>query len=197
VIFLVGTGKTTLCLDVVKNAEEYCQGHPGQEECFFFFSSQGSSRMSLEPLQRSLIAQFCTAKSIIEPLQSAHLECRNIYATRKPSKSELKHLLSETLRSLSEAVLILKGTLDEAAFEDREEVTTFLDVLAGPRLPRIHLFVTRRNEPGIEQTLSYPILWLEKAMEEEAVNANIEIYASRFLKRNWHTLIWSRTYGPR
>ena len=178
----VGTGKTTLCAAVVKKGEERCRANLKRRQCFFFFSSQDPNRRSLEPLQRSLIGQFCTSQSILEPLRSLYSECHKTYPARKPSRAELTAVLAKTLRSLDEDVFVFVDALDEIPFAEREEVTSFLAEIAGLKLAHLHLFVTSRNEPDIEQALNYPIRWVETTMREEEVNADIDIYVTTFLE---------------
>lgn len=167
---------------MIKKGEDYCLGHTGRKECFFLFSSQDANRRSLEPLQRSLISQLCTPTSVIEQLQLLYSECHKTYPPRKPSKSELTNVLTKTLQSLEEDVFVFVDALDEVLFDDRPDVTSFLEALQGLGAARLHLFVTSRNEPDIEQALSYPIRWTEQAMEENPVNSDIDLHVSRFLE---------------
>lgn len=104
----------------------------------------------------SLLAQLCSQTiEAPEPLVDMYEECRS--GQQKPATGELIGTLPKTIQEFEEVFFVVDA-LDECPKAcEREELLSLIAEMKSWSPSNIHLLVTSRQEPDIEETL-FPLL---------------------------------------
>ncbi|KAF2094687.1 HET-domain-containing protein, partial [Rhizodiscina lignyota] len=144
-----GCGKTVLSSTVIEDVLQHCENDPGKAAAYFYFDFNDLQKQSSELMTKSLVTQLSQQCIRIPPLLDSLFSSSN-NGQRQPS---IEALL-DALRQMSEelpATYIILDALDECA--DREELMSTIETIASWQLESLHVIVTSRKEPDIENSL--------------------------------------------
>ena len=136
--------------------------------------------MELGAILRLFLASICDQYQAFARLQALYAECHRTFPAEEPSNDQLQTAFFATLADIipkaedmsvdrasvkpAQALLspgketyLFIDALDEISLPERENVLEFLQELSSLRLPHLHILVTSRNEPAIEDALTRPI----------------------------------------
>jgi hypothetical protein len=83
--------------------------------------------------------------------------------------------INETHLGVKDTFLFIDA-LDDIPRSEREDVLQFLQELGSLRLAHLHVLVSSRNEPTIEEALSQPVQWNAIMIPRSSVNVDIDLY---------------------
>ncbi len=138
---------------------------------YFYFDFRDGAKQTFAQVLRSLLVQLCSQSTVafrvLEELYNHHDKGR-----RMPNSLEVDKALSRVLTALPRAYIILDA-LDECT--EREELLDFLKAVADWKLDQLHVLVTSRQLPDIEEALDL-VNSRRVALQSELVDQDIKTY---------------------
>jgi hypothetical protein len=198
----VGCGKTVLFSTAVEKTREACRADASKQSCFFYCTSRDPSGHDITVLLRLLLIQLCRPPTVSEPLQSLYDLCNEVYPPKIPTTRELANTFQKILENpvptdkhdspssttdepeKQRNIYILVDGLDEVPWVDREEFFQLLSMVTALDLHHVHLLVTSRNQPDIQEAMTEPVLWGQITIEQGMVQPDIRRYVSYTIESN-------------
>jgi hypothetical protein len=137
-----------------------------------------------------VVAQLCSQICVL-PAQLKELYDSYSFGTQRATLIELQEILSNVVGAFG-SVFIITDALDEGpTSRERAELLAMISALKSWSLPRLHLFVTSRREPDIEEAL-LPLLTIPAiAVEGSHVDLDIECHILWCLENSPKLKRWS------
>ena len=136
--------------------KEYCKSRPSFGLAYFYFDFNEIEKQKVSAFVSSLLAQLCSQTvGVPELLVDLYKDCQS--GQQSPATSELKATLSEIIKEFEEVFFVVDA-LDECpkTCEQEELLAVIAEIKSWSPL-KLHLLVTSRLEPDIEEALS-PLL---------------------------------------
>ena len=175
----------------MEKTREACRGDVSKLSCFFYCTSRDPSGQDITVLLRLLLIQLCRPPTISHPLQSLYDICNEVYPPKVPTTRKLVNTFQEILKSSltgkadsQRHTYILIDGLDEVPWADREVFLQLLTDLTALNLRNIHLLVTSRNQPDIQDAMMEPVQWDQITVEQHMVQPDIGRYVSFRIESN-------------
>ncbi|KAJ3534689.1 hypothetical protein NM208_g7438 [Fusarium decemcellulare] len=193
---IVGCGKTVLFSTAVENTREACRSDPIKLSAFFYCTSRDPSSQDIDVLLRLLLIQLSPPPTVCEPLEDLYNLCNETFPPKLPTVTELAKTLTLILEqpalpgsrgcqasavnqpACERAIYILIDGLDEVPWSSRSCFLQLTSNLAALDLHRVHLLITSRNQPDIQEAMSEPIAWAHITIEDSLVQEDINRYVS-------------------
>jgi hypothetical protein len=184
-----GSGKTILSSTVVENVLQHCANGLETAVAYFYFVFNDREKQSSELMVRSLICQLsqkCT--TVPAALEALFASCND--GSSQPSLYGLLDVLREMIRTFPQSFIVLDA-LDEC--EDRSELMTIIESIAGWQLEKLHILVTSRRERDIENTLEMLVHPGDITdLRAEVVDKDIEAYIEHRLNVDKNLRKWQK-----
>jgi hypothetical protein len=181
-----GCGKTILTSTAIENTRDHCKSRSDFAIAFFYFDFNDVAKQKVYEMLCSLICQLYSQTAIDIPgLESLYERCSR---THKPAVQDLLGVLRESISNFNDTFIILDA-LDEST--DREVLLSILEKMSRWGLKQLHILVTSRREPDIEQILD-PLVTNSICIQNKLVDADIELYIRDRLKKDAKLSRWSR-----
>ncbi|KAF4985672.1 hypothetical protein FDECE_16403 [Fusarium decemcellulare] len=189
---IVGCGKTVLFSTAVEKTREVSREDPAKLSAFFYCTSRDPFSQDIDVMLRLLLIQLCPHPTTCEPLEALYNHYKET-PLGLPTTSELIEALEGVLEQPdlsgsqcsieSKAVrqrtmYILIDGLDEVPWSSRGRFLDLTSYLAAMRLHHVHILVTSRNQPDIQDAMSEPIPWAHTTIEDRMVQGDINRYVS-------------------
>jgi ankyrin repeat domain-containing protein 50 len=136
-----------------------------------------------------VLAQLVNQKQEIpDSLQSLH----NGYQHGQPPTADLKRVLQSVLK-LSGQTFIIADALDECPSNgtERMELCALLTEFSRWALPNLHILVTSRKEPDINEALSALVTFPPICIQSKQVDADIRLHVRNELANDPKLKKWS------
>ena len=155
---------------------------------FFYCSFTDSKKQRVLNLIYSFLYQLAQRLSRIP---SSLLDLYNKHKNTQPQMGNLKMTLRSVIDESEQSFLIIDA-LDECIDENetREEILTFLTELSGWSLPQLHVLITSRKEPEIEESLT-SLKGMSSVCIQIQQQEDIEKYVKSVLETDSYLAKWS------
>ncbi|KAE9378647.1 hypothetical protein N431DRAFT_396440 [Stipitochalara longipes BDJ] len=181
-----GCGKTILTSTVIENTRGHCKSSTGHAIAVFYFDFNDSAKQQAHEMLCSLICQlYSQTVNEIPAIELLYKECSQ---SHKPGVHALLGVLRESISNFDNTFIVLDA-LDEAT--NREELLPILEKISRWELKQLHLLITSRREPDIEQVLS-PLVTNSICIQNKLVDADIELYIHDRLEKDAKLSQWPR-----
>ena len=169
-----GSGKSVLCSTVIQSILRHRSSDPRVGIAFFYFTFNDESKRDESAMLRALVLQLSSQA------QSSHADLVKLYESYK-NVTVPSRVLIEYLRRLIERfreVFIILDALDESPRDGpREDVLNAVETIRSWRLQGLHLFITSRREPDIQDSFDLPIDQ-QVAMQNSGIDKDIADFIS-------------------
>ncbi|KAF7969697.1 hypothetical protein HWV62_26146 [Athelia sp. TMB] len=150
-----GTGKTILCSSAIQDIVEFCKSRPvarGYAYVFFDGTASQSETLDYNKFIRSLIKQMSNRCGDRMPaaLVELYQECDD--GQLQPLETALESTLSRILETFDSTYIII-DSLDEST--EKADLLRWIRSVNTKAAAKIHLMLTSRPEPEVEQGLKY------------------------------------------
>lgn len=189
-----GCGKTILSSTVLHDVLQHCQADPGKVTAYFFFDFNDAQKQDLDIMVRSLLCQL-SQQSIKIPasLDALFSSCER--GQRQPSIQALMHALQFMIQDLPQVYIVLDA-LDECI--QRVELMEMFKMMVGWKAPNLHLLVTSRREPDMENSLDDIIDGQNQiCLQSAVVDKDIERYVRQRLSDDKSLKKWGKDVALR
>ena len=172
-----GCGKTILSSTAIEHFKLLTEEDPNINFAYFYCDFDQPAKQNVTNMLSCLIAQLCLRiKLFPTSIEKLHKECE-----AGKDKANLKNLLilMQDLLVLqeSQSIFFIIDALDECPKgDDRHELLKTLDGIKEWSLPNLHMLVTSRNEPDIENALTPLLTTSAIPIEGSDVGSDIELY---------------------
>ena len=180
-----GSGKTVLCSTIIETLIRYCEQMPQTALAYFYFDYNDAGKRDANSLVKSLITQL-SAQSETVPLPLLELYQNHKNGAKTPEDDALIATLHNLILTFHN-VYIVFDALDESS--ECEEVLKLITVIQGWELSRVHLLVTSRQLPGIEETL-LDLSTSRICLQDSRMNEDITLYISDKLENDKTLAKW-------
>lgn len=164
--------------------KRFCHVDPKKVLAYFYFDHMDQQKQDVTNLLSSIIAQLSRGISTI-PLSVRMLLALHRANLRQPSVNELIATLLSVLRDCGPCYIIIDA-LDECA--ERVSLLDTLSQLAGAGEEKLHILMTTRHEPGINEEL--PIATEMVAIRYSMVNEDIRLFVQNRLCQDSRLSRW-------
>ncbi|KAH0563190.1 hypothetical protein GP486_002236 [Trichoglossum hirsutum] len=174
---------------IIENTKNYCAAKPDSSIAYFYFSFNDTEKQKTCNFLRSVLAQLANQRQRIpDSLQSLY----NGYRHGQPPTADLKRTLQSVLK-LSGQTFIIADALDECPSNgtERVELCALLTEFSRWALPNLHILVTSRNEPDINEALSALVTFPAICIQSKQVDADIRLYVKTELENDPKLKKWS------
>jgi hypothetical protein len=170
---------------VIEQLVRYCEQIPRTAIAYFYFNFNDTEKRDIGYLVRSLITQLSAQ------CESTPAILLNLYQSHKNGRMPVDdHVLIATLRSLVltfHNAYIVFDALDERS--DCEEILQFIHTIEDWDIERLHLAVTSRQLPEIEESLS-GLVTEKVCLHDSELNEDIVIYVADKLQNDKTLAKW-------
>ena len=145
-----GSGKSVLCSTAIQTVQQHRRQHSRVGIAFFYFTFNDESKQDNSSVLRALLLQLSAQ------LQDDHADLRRLYNSYKSSTPPIGALMIylECLMNRFDEVFIVLDALDESPRHGpRGKVLDVLEEMRRWGLQGLHLLLTSRNEPDIQESL--------------------------------------------
>jgi hypothetical protein len=164
--------------------KEHCSSDPAKIVAYYYFSFNDSEKQTAFNMASSLIAQICSSMiELPKDLTTLYDRCDRVKskATISDFRAILKMLVSGTeggTAAVLKDIFIVLDALDECPQRDgvRKEVFDLIDEMKSWSSTNLHLLVTSRNEPEIEEKMLELITEPPISIQGSQVAADIELF---------------------
>jgi hypothetical protein len=173
-----GCGKTILTSTAIENTRDYCKSRSDCAIALFYFDFSDVTKQKVYEMLCSLICQLYSQTTIeIPALEFLYERCSRIH---KLGVQDLLGVLRESISNFSNTFIILDA-LDESI--NREVLLPILEKISRWGLKQLHMLITSRREPDIEQILD-PLVTNSICIQNKLVDADIQLYIRDRLKKD-------------
>jgi hypothetical protein len=186
--FIAGCGKTILTSTIVEHIKKNCEPESGL--AYYYFDFNDTQKQGAENFLSSLIGQLCSkTDKVPDQLKELYKKCND--GREKPPIQELELLLPIVAKGLNYSYIIVDA-LDECPKGlERETLLKLIKNIMSLSLSNLHLLVTSRLEPDINDVLS-PLLTIPTvSVQGSAVQSDIELYIHEQLTTNSRLSKWA------
>jgi hypothetical protein len=181
-----GCGKTILASTAIENTRGRCKSSPDHAIAVFYFDFNDLAKQQVYEMLCSLICQlYSQAVYKIPAVESLYERNSQIH---KPGVHDLLEVLRESISNFNNTFIILDA-LDEST--NREILLPILEKISRWELKQLHLLITSRRVPDIEQSLD-PLVTDSICIQSKLVDADIQLYIHDRLKQDVKLSRWSR-----
>ncbi|KAH0533900.1 hypothetical protein FGG08_007482, partial [Glutinoglossum americanum] len=181
-----GCGKTILSSIIIEHMKAYCGSKPRLAVAYFYFDFNDTEKQNAANCVSSLIAQLCSqVVDLPEKLKELYKRCND--GKQEAAIHDLKSalaLFAET-KELDD-IFIVTDALDECPKnkekEFREELLELITEVKDWSTSNIHLLVTSRLEPDIEEALTPLLTARAISIQGSQVESDIKLHISSQLK---------------
>ncbi|MCJ1391258.1 hypothetical protein MMC18_004121 [Xylographa bjoerkii] len=172
-----GCGKTILSSTIVKHLVSEYESNPQIVVVYFYFDFNTGEKQNVSNCLSSLVGQICHHSGLVpKELQELHNKC-NI-GNQRPALFDLAEIMKiyTTCSDLQDIYVVLDA-LDECPKGDlRDELLNLITDICSWSPSNIHLIVTSRQEPDIQEALSPSVIGAAISIQGSQVEADIEAY---------------------
>lgn len=185
-----GSGKTVLCSTVIDRLVVTSKQLPMTAVVYFYFDFTDTGKRSCAALVKSLITQLVAqSDSIPRPLLDLYETYRN---RNSPVDDDDLIIVLRNIILTFHNVYIVLDALDESS--DCEEVSGLIRTTQEWGLSRLHLLVTSRQLPSIEESFE-DIVSDKICLQESNLNTDIAVYIADQLANDKILTNGRLTYG--
>lgn len=174
-----GCGKTVLSSTIIVEVHKTCS-FDGVAVAYFYFDFNDADKQNSDKMIRSIVKQLHALSAEKDfSLESLFSSCNN--GERQPQSEDLMQVLKALINEFQKTYIILDA-LDECS--DRQELLESIKEIQDWRLSGLHMLVTSRRLPDIDDELGPMIDSRSKiCIQSAAVDADIEIYVRHRLQK--------------
>ena len=184
-----GCGKTILSSTVIEHLKMLSKTKPDVAVAYFYFNFDQSAKQNAINMLSCIAAQLCLKMVIIPGSLKAFYEQYRSGQDRANIRDLTNVLKDLSVSSELQDIFIVLDALDECPkFEARAELLELLLTIKGWAASKVHILVTSRKEPDIEDTL-LPIVGTPPIpIQGLNVASDIELYIKAQLATRFNRL---------
>lgn len=164
----------------------------------------------IDVILRSVLVQLCSLTYIPRTIQDLFSFCNQSYPPKIPTNHELIDSIRAILKDVSSQksmktssindenskgsdVHVLIDGLDELPWNARQEFLQILNSLALADLKHLHLLVTSRTQPDIQEAMTKPLYWNRVTIDEGMLQTDIQLYVNHAIETSRMRLLLPST----
>jgi hypothetical protein len=186
---MLGCGKSVLCSTIIQDVLQNYEQDPGKAVAYFYFDFRDAQKQSPELMIKSLITKFMwRCMRMPSDLEYMYHLCEN--GGQQPSSDALLHVLRHLIEGIPDVYIILDA-LDECA--SRAQLMDTIHELVSWQLGQLHILITSRKEPDIENTLENLVDEHSSIyLQTETVDKDIQTYVCHRLSTDKKLMKWAK-----
>jgi len=157
---------------------------------YFYFDFKTIAKQEVSACMSSIVAQLCGKVSDLpEYVKQVYKRCN--FGKLQGSVGDLEEMLFKLVNKL-EQVFIIIDALDECPKNaEREQLLAAICSMKSKSLPNLHVLVTSRREPDIEEVLLPLLTSPAIPLQGSRVDMDIKIHISRQLETDTRLKKWA------
>jgi hypothetical protein len=157
---------------------------------YFYFDFNTTAKQEVTACLSSIVAQLCSCLTTFPPhIRQFYERCN--HGKLRPGLDELTGILCEVIQSLDHVFVVIDALDECPKGQERDSLLTVLSNVKSSSLYNLHLLVTSRREPDIEENLG-PLLTSQPiSLQGSEVDWDIQSHISSVLATDPKLKRWS------
>ena len=158
---------------------------------YFYFDFNTTAKQELASCLASIVVQlYIQTPDLAAHIKKSHARCS--HGSQRPSLGELKELFSLVTQDLEETFIVLDALDECPKTGERELLLEALSDMLGESSGNVHLLLTSRREPDIEEVLLPLLTSPAVSLRGSELDLDIKLFISWQLATDSKLKKWSR-----